>query len=87
MHSCRFGWFELEAKPCDFIAQHQAALFQAAQGEVIERTGMPDLVDQAVEVGVFDLEFDQAPFGGVEVVIHHGGSVFPSGQSDYSFPP
>ena len=57
--SCRLGRIEFGLDLRDLVAQPQASLLHAPQGEVIGGRFAPRTVDQAVEVGVFDAQFDQ----------------------------
>ncbi len=43
----------------DLVAQHQSPLFEAAQGQFVDRLLQAGTVDQAVEIGVLDAQFDQ----------------------------
>ena len=52
------------------VAQQQPALFQAPQGQVIQRRGFGKAVDQVVQIAMFDAQFDQMALRRVKVVIH-----------------
>jgi len=52
------------------IAQEQATLLQAAQGQIVIRNGQADAVDHVVHIRVFHAQFDQLPLNRVQVVIH-----------------
>jgi len=60
----------------DLVAQAQAALFQPSQRQIVERGFFGQTIDQAVEIGVFHAQLDQAALGRMKVVVHrYAGSV------------
>src|SRR4051812_48589337 len=70
MRSGRLGWIQLGFEARDLIAQQQPALLQPAHAEFIVGAGSGRLIDQAVEVGVFDPQLDQAARQRVQIDIH-----------------
>jgi hypothetical protein len=60
----------LDFKLGDLVAQHEAALLEPTQHELVDGGLAGRLVDQRVEVGVFHAELDQSALWRVKVVIH-----------------
>jgi hypothetical protein len=58
----------------NLVPQNKAALFQAAQGQVIIRQTAGRLVDERIEVSVFHAELDQSALGRMQVVIHESAN-------------
>jgi hypothetical protein len=46
----------------DLVAKMQSALFESPEQKLVNRPRMSREIDQRIEVGMFDFEFDQVPF-------------------------
>ena len=49
----------------DLVAKVQSAFFEAPEQELVDRPCVSREIDQRIEVGMFDFEFDQVPFWGM----------------------
>lgn len=58
-------------QPGDLVAQQKAAFLQTPQRQVVFGSWrLAQAVDQVVEIGVFDAQFDELPLRGVQVLDH-----------------
>jgi hypothetical protein len=74
--SCGLRRLESAFEARDLVAQEQATLLHAAQSQVVSDAFERRAVDQAVEVGVLDAQFDQAALRRMQVLIHRCAVTF-----------